>query len=183
MADSWWQDRILIRRFNRGDPQALRGIYARYRVDLVTLATSLLFDKSQAEDVVHEVFARLAQNGAAIRIASNLRGYLLRAVANTARNVNRSRRNQAAMPAESDGVVLRVVPSPDGQVVDAELCERLPAALEQLPYEQREAILLRHYGGLRFRAIAACQGVSVSTVQGRYRYGLDKLRSLLGGGP
>ena len=178
-----WQDKTLVWRFNRGDPQALRGIYARYRLDLVTLATALLFDKSQAEDVVHEVFARLAQNDAAIRITSNLRGYLLRAVANAARNVNRSRRNKDLVKMGVNGDGLRVNPSPDGQVADAELCDRLPAALEQLPYEQREVILLRHYGGLRFRAIAACQGVTLSTVQGRYRYGLDKLRSLLGGDP
>jgi len=178
-----WQDKTLVWRFNRGDPQALRGIYARYRVDLVTLAMALLFDKSQAEDVVHEVFARLAQNDAAIRITSNLRGYLLRAVANAARNVNRSRRNKDLVKVGANGDGLHVNPPPDGQIADAELCERLPAALEQLPYEQREAVLLRHYGGLRFKAIAACQGVSVSTVQGRYRYGLDKLRSLLGGDP
>ncbi|MEN6333713.1 MAG: RNA polymerase sigma factor [Phycisphaerales bacterium] len=183
MADSLWQDKTLIWRFNRGDPQALRGIYARYRVDLVTLATSLLFDKSQAEDVVHEVFARLAQNGTAIRITSNLRGYLLRAVANTARNANRSRRGKDVSQADANGDGLRVNPPPDGRIADAELCERLPAALEQLPYEQREAVLLRHYGGMRFKAIAACQSVSVSTVQARYRYGLDKLRSLLGGDP
>jgi len=150
-------------------------------VDLVTLAMALLFDRSQAEDIVHEVFARLVQNGATIRITSNLRGYLLRAVANTARNVNRSQRGKDLSQADLDGAGLRVVPSPDGQAMDAEHCERLPWALEQLPYEQREVILLRHYGGLRFRAIAACQGVSISTAQGRYRYGLDKLRSLLGG--
>ena len=181
MADSLWQDKTLVGRFNRGDSEALRRIYARYRVDLVTLATALLFDKAQAEDAVHEVFARLVQNGTTIRITSNLRGYLLRAVANTARNMNRLRRGSDLSQADTDGVDLRVVPSPDGQAMQAEHRERLPWALEQLPYEQREVVLLRHYGGLRFRAIAKCQDVSVGAAQARYRYGIDKLRSLLDG--
>jgi RNA polymerase sigma factor (sigma-70 family) len=183
LASSLWQDKMLIRRFNRGDPQALRQMYARYRVDLVTLATGLLLDRSQAQDVVHEVFVRLVQHRAPIGIVSNLRGYLLRAVANTARNVNRSGRSRDRAQVDPDAAGLRVVPSPEMQAMQAEQCERLPWALQQLPYEQREVVLLRHYGGLRFKAIATCQGVSVSTVQGRYRYGLDKLRSLLGGAP
>jgi RNA polymerase sigma factor (sigma-70 family) len=183
LADPLWQDKVLIRRFNRGDPEALRRIYARYRVSLVTLATGLLFDKSRAEDVVHEVFARIVEDRARISIASNLRGYLFRAVANTARNVNRTKTGRSLRDADPPEAGLQVVPSPDGQAMQAEQCGKLPSALQQLPYEQREVILLRHYAGLRFRAIAKCQGASISTVQGRYRYGLEKLRSLLGVDP
>jgi RNA polymerase sigma-70 factor (ECF subfamily) len=58
--------------------------------------------------------------------------------------------------------------------------QRLEQALGELPYEQREVVLLRHYGQVRFKAIAKLQGVSMSAVQARYRYGLKKLRSLLG---
>ena len=52
-------------------------------------------------------------------------------------------------------------------------------ALTQLPYEQREVLLLRSHSDMRFAAIAAAQGVSINTVQGRYRYAVEKLRSLL----
>ena len=41
--------------------------------------------------------------------------------------------------------------------------------------------LLRHYSGLRFKTIADLQETSINTAQGRYRYGMDKLRSLLNG--
>jgi RNA polymerase sigma-70 factor (ECF subfamily) len=183
LADSLWRDKVLVHRLNRGDPQAMREIYARYRVELVTLATALLFDKRQAEDVVHEVFARLVRQDARIRITSNLRGYLLRAVANTARNMNRVKQGKELTQEDEKAADLRVVPAPEEQAMQAEHCAMLPAALRQLPYEQREVVLLRHYGALRFRAIAKSQGVPVSTVQARYRYALDKLRSLLGGNP
>jgi RNA polymerase sigma-70 factor (ECF subfamily) len=42
-------------------------------------------------------------------------------------------------------------------------------------------VLLRHFSDFKFKQIAALQNVSINTIQGRYRYGLDKLRSLLNG--
>ena len=57
----------------------------------------------------------------------------------------------------------------------------LLSALAQLPMEQRETITLRFEAGMRFRQIARVQGVSVNTAHGRYRYGMEKLRSLLNG--
>jgi len=65
--------------------------------------------------------------------------------------------------------------------VFGEELRQLSWALRELPYEQREVVLLRIYSGMRFRAIAKSQGVSINTVQGRYRYALDKLRSMLDG--
>ncbi len=180
MDNAWWQDKLLISRFNQGDKDVLRRIYARYRVDMVTLAAALLFDRDQAEDVVHEVFVRLVQNRDTIRITHSLRGYLLRAVANTARNANRRERDDDPAHVAVQATMLGTAPSPAGEVLLAERCQELTAALQQLPYEQREVLLLRHYGDLKFKAIAACQGVSINTVQGRYRYGLNKLRCLLG---
>ncbi len=181
MASLRWQDKVFIARFNRGHKQVLGPMYAQYRVDMVSLANALLFDKAQAEDVVHEVFARLAQNGDKIRITHNLHSYLLQAVANTARNYNRSLDNTERKAEAQREMDQRVIPSPVHEVTKVEYSQKLEAALEQLPYDQREVVLLRHYGGMRFKAIAKCQGTSVSTVQGRYRYGLDKLRSILGG--
>jgi len=58
---------------------------------------------------------------------------------------------------------------------------RLSLALQQLPYEQREVLLLHSYSGMKFKAIAQQQNVSINTVQGRYRYALNKLRSMLDG--
>jgi len=53
--------------------------------------------------------------------------------------------------------------------------------MAQLPYAQREVVVLHVQGGMKFRAIAKSQNASINTVQSRYRYGLDKLRSLLNG--
>jgi RNA polymerase sigma-70 factor (ECF subfamily) len=67
----------------------------------------------------------------------------------------------------------------DEPLVYSERCERLSRALAELPYEQREAVLLKVKQDMTLKQIAKLQGVSVSTVHGRYRYGLEKLRALL----
>jgi RNA polymerase sigma-70 factor (ECF subfamily) len=71
--------------------------------------------------------------------------------------------------------------SPDETVIFTEQAGRLGQAVAQLPEEQREVVLLRLTADMKFRDIAQLQQVSLNTVQGRYRYGLDKLRSMLDG--
>jgi RNA polymerase sigma-70 factor (ECF subfamily) len=57
----------------------------------------------------------------------------------------------------------------------------LNVALDKIPYEQREVIILHIRGQMNFKAIAELQDASIKTVQSRYRYGLDKLRNILDG--
>ena len=71
--------------------------------------------------------------------------------------------------------------SPDGEAIFGEESRLLSRAVEELPYEQREVVMLHLRGGLKFAEIAQSQNVSINTVLGRYRYGLEKLRSKLNG--
>jgi len=70
---------------------------------------------------------------------------------------------------------------PLGQTIRDEKLRQLAEALATLPYEQREVIVLHVKGGLTFHRIAGIQGASINTIQSRYRYGIEKLRSLLNG--
>lgn len=166
----------LVRRFNQGDVQALRGMYDLYRHDLMTLAMALLRESQGAEDAVHEVFVKMLASQHKLRIRGDLRRYLLTAVTNTCRDLLRKQGRPASPAVQSEGYCHE---APERAVVLSEDQERLGAALEQLPYVQREVLVLRYFGDLKFKAIAKSQGVSINTVQGRYRYGLEKLRSLL----
>jgi RNA polymerase sigma-70 factor (ECF subfamily) len=69
--------------------------------------------------------------------------------------------------------------NPEQNITEGEELVRLRQAISQLPYEQREAVVLHLKGGMKFRELAKLQGVSIGTIHGRYRYGLNKLRSLL----
>ena len=173
------EDKLLIWKFKRGSTEALCRIYEKYKGHLLKISTALLNDKSAAEDVVHDVVVTLAQSAQSIRVNGNLKSFLARCVANRARNINNQGRLRAAGDLESCESVISKSPRPEQWIVDNEEWDRLNNALWQLPYAQREVITLHLYGGINFRKIAQMQQTSINTVQSRYRYGLDKLRSLL----
>lgn len=175
------QEKRLMMRFNRGETEALRDIYALYKDDLVSLAAALLHNKTTAEDAVHDVFAKLIQNRTRLHITQNLRQYLMTSVANRSRQYYHSQRRAQVVPLEPETAEISGPRPPDAALLSDERKQHLADALAALPYEQREVILLRHYGELKFKQIAALHDVSINTIQGRYRYGLDKLRSLLNG--
>ncbi len=173
------EDKLLILRFNRGDRSVLHRIYDRYKDDLVTLAAALLMDRGSAEDVVHDVFLSFLGSAGRFRLTGSLKGYLATCVANRARNVNKAGRRRRSEVLEDVPDVACPEPLPEQVAIFGEESGRLSAALLQVPYEQREVLLLRSHGRMRFAAIAEVQGVSINTVQGRYRYAIEKLRALL----
>jgi len=175
------EDKLLIWKFNRGNRNALRGIYEKYKDDLVTLAAALLNDVSSAEDVVHDVFVFFIESSRKFRLTGTLKGYLATCVANNARNKNKARRTHRSIALDEANPAVADLNSPEFGAIFGEELHHLSQALGQLPYEQREVLILHTYSGMKFKAIAGQQSVSINTVQGRYRYALDKLRSMLNG--
>ncbi len=176
------EDRLLVWKFKHGSKDAFCRIYDKYRDDLLRLALSLLNEADIAEDVVHDVFASFIRNRRQFRLTGSLKSYLATCVANRARNENCSyrRRHHSGL----DGV--DSIPSdsnqPDQWIIVSDEFRRLNEALAQLPYDQRETVILRAQSGMKFRHIAEAQHVPIKTVQSRYRAGLNKLRFLLNSG-
>ena len=69
--------------------------------------------------------------------------------------------------------------TPDECAECEEEFRHLYKAIAQLPYEQKEAVILHIQGKLKFREIAQLQETSIKTTLSRYDYGLNKLRSML----
>jgi RNA polymerase sigma-70 factor (ECF subfamily) len=172
------QDKLLIWRFKCGSSDALCRIYEKYENYMLTLAVSLLNDIGSAEDVVHDVFVSFAQSAEKLRLDGNLKGYLTTCVANLARDRIRAKHRQAIGTDEAKPLISDFNDSLQSLIGDEQL-QRLGYAMAQVPYEQREVIILHLRGGMTFKAIAKSQNLSINTIQSRYRYGLDKLRSLL----
>jgi RNA polymerase sigma-70 factor (ECF subfamily) len=175
------EDRLLVWKFNHGNRDVLRTIYERYKDHLVTLAAALLTDVSSAEDVVHDVFVSFIESARKFRLTGSLKGYLATCVANNARNRNKAKQRHLNIALEQANPAAADSNSPECSAIFGEEFSQLTCALGQLPYDQREVLLLRSYSGMKFKAIARQQSVSINTVQGRYRYALDKLRSMLNG--
>lgn len=172
------EDRLLIWKFKRGNKDALCRIYEKYAGFLLTLASALLNDVGEAEDVVHDFFVSFAQSGGKLRLNGNFKWYLATCVSNRARDRLRARQRQTVELNQADSMYSDAN-EPESAAVCNEELQTLGMAMEQLPYEQREAVLLHTKGEMKFRQIAKLQKVSIKTVQSRYRYGMDKLRLLL----
>jgi len=172
------EDKLLLLKFKRGSPDALRRIYEKYKDELLALAIALSNDRIIAEDVLHDVFVSFAQYAEKIRLRTSLKSYLSTCIANRIRNLKHTKSLKTVQldQAENFG---KDCDGPERLAMSAELCRRIEQAMAQLPYDQREVIVMHLQSGMRFRAIAAAQNISINTIQSRYRYGLDKLRTLL----
>lgn len=171
-------DELLVRRCREGSREAMCAIYERCKNELLTLAHALLNDLAAAEDVVHDVFVRFAESVDTFELTGSLKGYLATCVCNRARDKIRSVK-RADETLNRDCPEPAASPVPDQMLEQAERASQVREALAQLPEEQREVILLHFQAELTFREIAQWQEASINTVQGRYRYGMDKLRALL----
>jgi RNA polymerase sigma-70 factor (ECF subfamily) len=173
------RDKWLASRCRRGDREAFSMIYEAYVDDLLTLAVHLLGDVATAEDVVQDVFVSFARNSASFRLTGSLKGFLATCTANRARDVIRHRKLTQPVSLPDADALDGGTPEPFASAAEKEQQQQVRRALGDLPQEQREAVALRLYGDLTFKEIAALQDVSLKTVQSRYRYALDKLRTLL----
>ncbi len=173
------EERYLIWRFKHGSAEAFERIYEKHKNDLLKLAVVLLGDVHAAEDIVHDVFVQIAQTRGRLEVAGHLKGLLATCVVNRTRNYRRdSYRYHNCLAKQADGGSSGL-DEPEQWAVVSEQLQLLSEAMAQLPYEQREAVALHLGSGLSFPEIARIQDAPVNTVQGRCRYGLQKLRSLL----
>jgi len=173
------EDRLLLWKLQRGDADALRRVYEKYRHDLLGLAVTLSNDRAAAEDAVHDAFVSFVRVSPALQLRTSLRSYLLSTVANRVRSLNRATARRA-VATDAVGDTIESL-APERVAMRAERTMLIKQAMAQLPCDQREAVILHLQVGMKFREIANSQNVSINTIQSRYRYGLDRLRSLLDG--
>ena len=174
------EDKLLLWKFKHGSGEALERIYEKYGTYLMTVATALLNNTHAAEDVLHDFFISFVNSADHIKVNSNLRAYLAVCVANLARNRIQRRQLEPTALDENDQIT-SAAQQPDLLAIQEEEIAYVNQAMLQLPYEQREVITLHLQANLKFTQIAALRSASVNTIRSRYRYGLEKLRSLLNG--
>ena len=176
------EDRLLIWQARRGNERAFGRIYRKYLDTMLTVAMGLLGSASAAEDAVQDVFVQFAESLADFQLHGNLKAFLATCVANRSRNLMRQMNRQVHKVAklEHPGSTAGTA-NPLDLVLKQESLSCLQDALIQLPAEQREILILKTQGGLSFRALAREMNLSLGTVQSRYRYGLNRLRTIMNG--
>lgn len=146
-----------------------RRLYATHGPALMAYACSFVADVATAEDVVHQVFLRLLSTE--IKMPDVPVAYVYRAVRNAALNARRNGLRNISI--ETLGTCF------EHRGGNREAALALQDALEALPEEQREVVVMRVWSGLTLEEVAVATGVSLNTAASRYRYAIEKLREQL----
>ncbi len=172
------EDGRILRQLQRGDKDALRLLYEKYSDTLISVAVTLVSDIHSAEDCLHDAFVDFAATIPVLRIHGNLRSYLISCVANRARDLLRKKARSPNLNVEMANPG-STADEPSARLITDEDARQVYNALGHLPYEQREVFVLHVAADMAFHQIAELVGASINTVQSRYRYGIEKLKSLL----
>ncbi|MEO7209896.1 MAG: sigma-70 family RNA polymerase sigma factor [Chitinophagaceae bacterium] len=178
-------DTELILNFQGGNSSALEALILRYKERIFSSIFFIVKDKYLAEDLFQETFVRIIdtlrskrynEEGKflpwALRIAHNLCVDHFRKIKRTPTIVNNE--NQDIFD-----VIVVVNENAEQKIIRNQTHERMHRMLASLPDEQREVIVLRHFGDLSFKEIAEMTNCSINTALGRMRYGLINLRKMM----
>jgi RNA polymerase sigma-70 factor (ECF subfamily) len=171
------EDAELIERARRGEVMAYEELVRRYQ-DVAVRTAHVIAPDGDAEDAAQEAFVKAYAALARFRPGAPFRPWLLRIVANEARNRRRSagRRTGLALRAAEDRPSDDAAPSPESAVLANESRAALLAAVNALRDEDREVIAARYFLGLSELEAAEALGVPRGTVKSRLSRALDRLR-------
>jgi RNA polymerase sigma-70 factor (ECF subfamily) len=155
-----------------------------YMDTLYRYAMVLTRNRSEAEDLVQETYLRAMRAMRRLRAGSNVKSWLLVILRNIWLNQLRRRRTTPTMvEIDVDETIANVVAEtskgPHALYVSKRECEQVREAIQRLPVDFREVILLREYEELSYQEIASVLGCPVGTVMSRLARARSKLRPLL----
>ena len=181
-----WTDEELVARSKTGDTESFNQLVKRWERPIFALAYRTLGREEDARDVTQETFLRAFRALGGFKGDAKFSSWLYRIALNLCRDWIRKDR-RAPMMAVPEGVELehlnaerQPMESVEDIAARAELSRVVARAMESLPPEQRQAIILKEYHGLTFQEIADLMKCPLSTVKTRVYQGLSTLRATLG---
>ena len=181
----------VIQAVQRGDPDAFERLVRAYDQSVLRLAMNLLRSPEDARDVYQEAFLRVYRNIHTFRFDCSFHTWLYRIVTNICLDHLRKRkvrREEAAIVDTADGPVDRMDSfeqegahgDPERRLWNRQLSSRIRAALSDLTPRERMVFELRHYQGLRLRAIGEMLGTSEEAAKNCLFRATQKMRAVLG---
>jgi RNA polymerase sigma-70 factor, ECF subfamily len=178
----------LVERCVARDQGACSELVNTHQRMVYALAFHLLGDRDDALDVSQEVFLRVFRTLPSFRGQSALRTWIFRIVVNQARNRQRwwRRRHRGQQVSldehlrdHGDFPERNDLESPDRLLGRKELATRIRTALDELPFDQKTALVLREIDGLSYDEIGFSLGIAVGTVKSRLARAREALRAQL----
>lgn len=182
-AKTTTDDFVLIQQYKEGNDDAFGSVVKKYYKRIYTHAVIKLKDVDLAQDIVQDTFLKAM---GAIRTnrykeEGALGSWLMRIASNLC--IDHFRRVEK-MPTDLNGDLIEIY-LPDSelnreeQIIKSEIEKCMQDLIENLPSDQKEVIILRHYCSMSFKKIAQITGVSINTSLGRMRYALINLRKMI----
>ncbi|MCZ6782561.1 MAG: sigma-70 family RNA polymerase sigma factor [Proteobacteria bacterium] len=183
-----WSDTEAVALAREGDHDAFRVLVERYGDRVYRLALRVLRDEEQARDAVQEAFLKVYGALRRFEGRSSFYTWLYRLVLNLCLDIKRRDRSDrhvewdeerppAFQPAD---VGAPQGPAGPGEALErTELRGRIAAAIETLPEDARQTLLLREVDGLSYAEIAETMGIPKGTVMSRLHYARRKLQAEL----
>ncbi|MCH7854733.1 MAG: RNA polymerase sigma factor [Proteobacteria bacterium] len=182
MMDSL-EDSALMLRYRDGDIAAFRILYERHNDSLYRYLLRLCKHRDTAEDLYQEVWSKIIKARQRYRPTAKFTTFLYRVAHNCfIDHIRRNKRHSNEISIDPDD---SASPTAEPEQVAETLFarERLDRALAELPYEQRNVVLLFLEAGLSLDKIAGITGVNRETAKSRLRYATSKLKAALSQGP
>lgn len=161
-------DSELIRRYIEGDKRAFETFYIKYKNAAFKYAVGMLGNYNDAEEVVASSWHRFICN--VEKIKSSPKSYLYSVVRTQTYDFLKANNRTTVLDTE--------IESTDSCDKETQLFEVI-LALQELPVEQRESLLLHHYGGYTLAEVAEIQASKRESVKSRVRYAMNQLRNKL----
>jgi len=187
-------DHSLVRDAQAGDRLAFEELVRRYDREVLRLALNLVHRNEEARDIYQESFLRVYRNLHRFRFECSFYTWLYRIVTNVALDHlrRRSSRREDQAPVLEDGEAstrdffdrqpeTRATANPERKFLGEELGRHIQCALERLSPRERVVFELKHYQGLKLRAIGEMLGTSEETIKNSLFRATRKLRASLDG--
>lgn len=178
-------DNQLIVSFISGDEGALEILVRRHQRRVFTSILILVRDKELAEDLFQETFIKVIKTlrSGAYQEEGKFLPWVLRIGHNLViDHFRKSKRMPMVRDTEEHSIMdqIRLTDANvEEQMVTNQIYHQVRQLIEYLPLDQREVVIMRHYGNLSFKEIAEITNVSINTSLGRMRYALINLRKLI----
>ncbi len=184
-------ERALIRRAQRGDRAAFEELVRLYETRVLRLALHLVRSEDEARDLYQESFLKIYRSLHRFRFEARFSTWVYRVVTNVCldhlRRASRRREKQAPETEEGQPEFFQTVPeerpglNPERALRGKEIGRRLDAALGRLSPRERLVFELKHYHGMKLRAIGEHCGTSEETAKNSLFRATQKLRAELRG--
>lgn len=185
MHSSKITDQNLVTQYIQGNEACLEMLINRHKDRIFTTIILIVKDSYIAEDLFQETFIKIIKN--LKKGKYNEEGKFLPWAIRIARNMaidyfRKMKRMPTITGSDGEDVFRKIklaVDNREEQMIRHEKESMVRAVINKLPEEQRQVLILRHYGDLSFKEIAAMTGVSINTALGRMRYALNNMRKMM----